>query len=57
MKNREDVAGSIDHSIQPLIDSPEETDLDENRTVEITGFVADVIDGTPSETCIPQPRS
>ena len=53
MKNRDDVTGSIDHSItiQTLIDSPEETDLDQNTAVEITGFVADVIDGTPNETC------
>ena len=53
MKNRDDITGSIDHSItiQDLIDSPEQTDLDENTAVEITGFVADVIAGTPNETC------
>jgi len=53
MKNRDDVTGSIDHSItiQDLINSPEETDLDQNTAVEITGFVADVIKGTPNETC------
>lgn len=53
MKNREDITGSIDHSIaiQDLINSPEQADLDENTAVEITGFVADVIDGTANETC------
>jgi len=53
MKNRDDITGSIDHSItiQDLIKSPEQTDLDENTAVEITGFVADVINGTPKETC------
>jgi hypothetical protein len=52
MKNRDDV-GTIDHSItiQDLISSPNEDDLDQNTAVEITGFVADVIDGTPRETC------
>ena len=52
MKNRDEV-GTIDHSItiQDLIDSPEETDLDQTKAVEITGFVADVIEGTPNETC------
>jgi len=53
MKNRDGITGSIDHSItiQDLINSPEQTDLDENTAVEITGFVADVIAGTPNETC------
>jgi hypothetical protein len=53
MKNRDGITGSIDHSItiQDLINSPEQTDLDENTAVEITGFVADVIAGTPRETC------
>lgn len=53
MKNRDDVNVRINHSItiQDLIDSPEQTDLDENTAVEITGFVADVIDGTDAETC------
>src|SRR6185369_17245593 len=52
MKNRDDV-GTIDHSItiQDLIKSPEQTDLDENTAVEITAFVADVIKGTSKETC------
>jgi hypothetical protein len=53
MKNRDDITGRINHSItiQNLIKSPEQTDLDENTAVEITGFVADVIAGTPNETC------
>jgi len=53
MKNRDDITGSIDHSItiQDLIKTPEQADLDENSALEITGFVADVIDGTPRETC------
>lgn len=53
MKNRNDITGRINHSItiQDLIDSPEETDLVQNTAVEITGFVADVIAGTPNETC------
>jgi hypothetical protein len=53
MKNRDDITKPIDRSItiQTLIDSPEAMDLDENTAVEITGFVADVIAGTPSETC------
>jgi|SRR5215216_6010342 len=53
MKNRDEITGSIDHSItiEDLINSPDQTDLDENTAVEITGFVADVIAGTPRETC------
>jgi hypothetical protein len=53
MKNRDDITGSIDHSvtIQSLIAAKEETDLDETKPVQITGFVADVIPGTPNETC------
>jgi hypothetical protein len=53
MKNRDEITGNIDHSItiQSLIAAKEETDLDLNRPVEIIGFVADVIDGTPNETC------
>ena len=53
MKNRDDITGSINHSIniQDLIKSPEQTDLEEATAVEITGFVADVIAGTPNETC------
>jgi hypothetical protein len=53
MKNRDDITVPIDHSItiQDLIKSPEQTDLDENTAVEIKGFVADVIAGTDKETC------
>ena len=41
MKNRDEVTGSIDHSItiKDLINSPEQTDLDENTAVEITGWI------------------
>jgi hypothetical protein len=53
MKNRDNITGSIDSSvtIQSLIAAKEETDLDQNKPVRITGFVADVIPGTPNETC------
>lgn len=53
LKNRDEITGSIDHSItiQDLINSPEETDLDTTRPVQITAFVADVIAGTKRETC------
>jgi len=53
MKNRDDITGSIDRSItiQDMIKAKNQTDLDENIAVEITGFVADVIAGTPNETC------
>src|SRR5436190_12142076 len=53
MKNRDEITGSIDHSItiQSLIRAKEETDIDSNKPIQITGFVADVIDGTDAETC------
>ncbi len=53
LKNRDDITGDIDHSItiQSLMAAKEETDLDPNTPIQITGFVADVIDGTPRETC------
>ena len=53
MKNRDDITGTIDHSItiQDLIKAKEQTSLDQNTAVEITGFVADVIAGTDNETC------
>lgn len=53
MKNRDGITGSIDHSItiDTLMKAREETDIDEERPIQITGFVADVIDGTPNETC------
>ena len=53
LKNRDGITGSIDHSvtIQTLMAAKEETDIDPERPIEITGYVADVIPGTPSETC------
>jgi len=53
MKNRDDITGTIDHSItiQALMAAKEETDIDPERPIEITGYVADVIPGTPRETC------
>jgi hypothetical protein len=53
MKNRDKVTGSIDHSvtIQSLIAAKNETDLDETKPVQIIGYVAHVIPGTPNETC------
>lgn len=53
MKNRDGITGNIDHSVtvQRLIAAKNETDLNPNKPVEITAFVADVIDGTPKETC------
>jgi hypothetical protein len=53
LKNRDDITGTIDHSItiQTLMAAKEETDIDPERPIEITGYVADVIPGTPRETC------
>ncbi|MDX6610938.1 MAG: hypothetical protein QOD75_124 [Blastocatellia bacterium] len=53
MKNRDDITGSIDHSvtIETLMAAKEEADIDPERPIEITGYVADVIPGTPRETC------
>jgi hypothetical protein len=53
MKNRDDITGPIDHSvtIETLMAAKEETDIDPERPIEITAYVADVIPGTPRETC------
>jgi hypothetical protein len=53
MKNRDNITGTIDHSvtIQTLMAAKEEIDINPNRPIQITAYVADVIPGTPRETC------
>jgi len=52
-KNRGKKPTKIDHAItlQSLITAKEETDLDFNKAVQITAFVANVKEGEPGETC------